>query len=187
MHAMIPKYGSFNVIKTYIATHLNQISNFIIQEQDFDKTYIDIANGLYKYASSTTPSKRINHVYAYPVYFHWTPEVRNVVQKGFLVHEVLSILLIYLQRNSHSVEVTANPGVKDKLLDLVHVISKYKSSIDKKFTQLRNLKNALDAKGRLHKKQNPQVSLKHLKYLSADIEEELHHDTLHMAESFGEY
>ncbi len=182
---MIPNEPILVTLKNHITKNTQGVSRFIEKKQTFDETFIQIANGLYKYASSSSALKKINHKLVYPSFFNWSTELA-ILQKGFFVHELLSILIIFLQRNNNVEARTSH--IKDHLHDTIHVTLKYKSNIERKYGQLKKLKDALDAKAKAQKKDNRLVDHSHLKNLRADIEEDLHHDTtLHMAKSFEEY
>jgi hypothetical protein len=168
--AMMPSNTIFAPIKSYVANANSSFLRFSSGKQSFDEVYIQIANGLYKYVVNTSSLKKINHKYAYPSFYFWQPQML-ALQKGFIVHEILSMLLVFLQRNSSHEKIS---HIKDQTHDIIHVVSRYKHRLDKNYTQLMNLKQALDAKGKAERKADIRVSHKHLKHIKADIEESLH-------------
>ena len=183
--AMIPNEKILVTLKGHITKNTQGVSRFIEKKQGFDETFMQIANGLYRYASSSSALKKINHKLVYPSFFNWSTELA-FLQKGYFVHELLSILLIFLQRNNNIEDKTSH--IKDHLHDTIHVTLKYKSNIDRKFGQLKKMKEALDAKAKVQRQENRLVNHTHLKNLRADIEEELHPDSaFKLGQPFEDY
>ena len=183
--SMVPNEKILETLKIHLTKTTQNISRFIKKDQGFDETFVQIANGLYKYVTTASVLKKINHKYTYPSYFHWSTELA-ILQKGFFIHEMLSMLLIFLQRNNNIEDKTSH--IKDHLHDTIHVTLKYKSNIDRKFGQLKKMKEALDAKAKVQRQENRLVNHAHLKNLRADIEEELHHDSaFKLGQPFEDY
>ena len=155
----------------------------------FDATFISIKDWMLRTIAKKSPLADIKAIkysnYAYPPYFDdYGPRSLRVMLAGFLVHEIITMLTIHLERNVGSERYKSNPQIRPLLKDL----HKYKRDYDRHYTHLTSLKIALEVKVKEHRKKGE--SIKHIvnKSLEGDAEEELHHDSaFHMGQPFEDY
>jgi hypothetical protein len=174
---------AFVVFTSHATKAIASITKFS-SSSDFDKAYLEIANGLLKYVNSVSVMKRLKHKYYYPTFGHW-PNQSQLLQKGFFVHHFLSICLEFCRKNIN--EDTVKPH-KESIHDLIHVILKYRQNIDKIYSKMTLLKDALEFKARMQRAENSKVNHRHLTNLGADIEDAFQHDmTIRMGQPFENY
>ena len=186
---MIPRERKYGMLVQTLTKDNAAISKFTKKENNFDDTYMKIAHGTYKFVTSVSILfKKSNHKYYYPTFFDWQSEI-TVLQKGFFVHELLTMLHSFLQRNSahrkSKNDVEATETTDAQLHDLMHVLMKYKGNLDKTYSTMKIAKENLHALAKQQRLANPRIDHSHLKNLKADIEETLHSDgTFHMGHPY---
>jgi hypothetical protein len=181
---VIPDFPILRQLKSQLTDGFVTIQKLVKEKINFEQAYIEIAKGLFKYVHSSTFLNKINHAYSYPPIFNWLSG-KNVLQKGFLLHELLTMTFLFLQKNSNAEGITKNMDGKEKVQDAIHILLKHKHYTDKTYTTLKKMKEGLDAKAKTQRKANPRVDHTHLKFIQENIEEDLHHETtFHMANPY---
>jgi hypothetical protein len=189
---MIPPEQKFSMLIKSVLNDAMSIKKFTRKELSFDDVYLKIAHGTYRFITNVSiVFKQSNHKYYYPSFFNWKSDV-SILQKGFLVHELLTMLLSFLQRNLNVGKIKSDKSdfteSAAKLRDAIYVLVRYKGNLDKIYSKLYKAKENLRAKAKKEREENPRVSHAHLNNLKEDIEEVLHHDgTIQMGQPFDEY